>query len=140
MSGSNHRWELWAAITVNASSAVTAARAITSQTGQFNASLGATGISRVADGVWAVNLRAGQGVSGPDCYCIATPRATQYASADFGTHMSGGITMSVNHDSQTRKRVSIIALAREASGAAASYAVPVRTNVPFDLCIFRRIE
>ena len=139
MSSNNSRWELWAAIAVNASSTVTAARTVTSQSGKFNESRGATGISRIQTGIWLVRLRTGQTISGPDCYAVATPRATQgLATALTGGAVSGGVVMSVNHDSATTKRVTIMAVTHAV--AASQAATIVRENVPFDLRIYRRIE
>lgn len=132
MSSNNSRWELWGAITINASSTVTEARTVTSQTGKFNESRGATGISRVQTGVWIVRLRTAEGVSAPQCYALATPRHTQVASGTAAL-ASGGITIAVNHDSAIAKRVTIMQVAREASGAAQNF-----VNVPFDLALFRR--
>ena len=137
MSSNNSRWEQWAAISVNASSAVTEARTITSQTGKFNESRGATGISNVGDGVWIVRLRTGQLLSGGDCYAVCTPRHTQFTSA---TALSGAVTCAVTHDSATAKRVTIIVSKRMASGAGTSYAIPNRQSIPFDLCLYRRTE
>ena len=139
MSYENSRWEMWGAIAVNASSGVTAARTVTSQSGKFNQSRGATGISQVQAGVWIVRLRNGQGVSGPDCYAAVTPRATQsFATALAGNVATGAVTMAANHDSQTAKRITIMVLRHH---DAASSAVGMRRrDVPFDLRIYRRTE
>lgn len=135
MSDRNSRWELWGSITVNASSAVTAARVVTSQTGKFMQSLGATGISRAGTGVWMVHLRPDQGVSGPDCYAQVTPRHTQVVS---GTAIaSGAISMACTHDTQFRKRITIVSVGRHAATLLSAPVVSF-ANVPFDFSLFRR--
>ena len=92
-------------------------------------------MSRAARGNWVVQLRAGQGVSGPDCYAQCTPRRTFTQAAGA---LSGGYTCGVDHVSQFRKRVTIMQLARGA--AASGAAVPNLQDIPFDLNLYRRTE
>lgn len=136
----NVRWRLWASISINASSTVTEARTITAQSGKFRASRSATGVSRVATGVWIVRLQPGEALSADQCIAVCTPRHTQILSAAAAPAVSGAVTCAVTHDSQVAKRITIVATSRAASGAGTSYGIPARQNVPFDLCLYRMVE